>query len=124
MTDIRLLVLDDDDVIRENLLAYLEDEGFDVTGSSSAENAVELLKDHVFDAGIIDMRLPGMDGAEFILKAYKLNPDMRFVIHTGSTNYVLSDELRKIGIMPEQVLLKPVKDMAEIIDTLKACMGE
>ncbi|MCK9475475.1 MAG: response regulator [Candidatus Muirbacterium halophilum] len=124
MLGLKLLVLDDDDVIRENMLAYLEDEGFNVTGCSSGEYALNLLKKQCFDAGIIDMRLPGIDGSEFIIKAHNINSKMRFVIHAGTTNFVLSDELKNIGIKSKQVLLKPVKNMEDIIYTLKIVMED
>lgn len=123
-SELKILVLDDDDVIRENLLAYIEDEGYEVDGFASAEEALKDFESDKYAAGIIDMRLPGIDGSEFILKANEKDKNIKFLIHTGSTNFVLSDALKDIGLTSEQVMLKPVKDMQLIIDEINKLLGE
>ncbi len=110
-----LLVLDDEEMVRENLQAYLEDEGFSVIAGGSAEEALELLKSHDVDLCIVDMRLPGASGNEFILRANGVNPELRFIIHTGSTNYKLPAELKDIGVERDHVFIKPVKDMQHLV---------
>ena len=86
LTDILVLIVDDEEMVRENLEAYLEDEGFRIVTASSGEAALELLADINPDVGIIDMRLPGLSGNDFILRAHALRPHLRYLIHTGSTN--------------------------------------
>ena len=107
----RVLVVDDDEFVRLNLVVFLEDEGFEVLSAPNGEEALKILKQETVDAAVVDMRLPGMDGNTFILKANLLNPRTRFVIHTGSINYSLPESLKNIGIKPEQVFLKPVAEM-------------
>jgi len=119
----RIIIVDDEKTILLNLIAYLEDEGFDVIGAESAEQALELIVKENPDVGIIDLRLPEMNGNELILAAHKLRPSMKVLIHTGSTDYILPNELEAIGICEEQVIHKPVSDMKIICDAIKKLLG-
>ncbi|MBN1532805.1 MAG: response regulator [Spirochaetes bacterium] len=116
--DIRILIIDDENLVRENLVAYCEDEGFPVAATTNGEDALELLKTAHFDIGIIDMRLPGIDGNSVILQAHGINPGMKFLIHTGSTNYSLPKELVDLGLKPAHVLRKPIGDMDLLRDRI------
>ena len=117
----KLLVVDDEEMIRVNLECFLEDEGYDIISADSGEGALELLKseDDAPDLGVIDMRLPGIDGNETILGAHSIFPQMKFIIHTGSSEYSLPDELTHIGLSNENILLKPLPDMQTMLDTIE-----
>ncbi|MCX7678011.1 MAG: response regulator [Spirochaetes bacterium] len=119
MRHIKILVVDDEQVINTNIGAYLEDEGFSVRIAASGEEGLQLLKEEEADVGIIDMRLPGMDGNSFILKAHEICPEMKFIIHTGSTNYSLPPALKEIGVCANYVFRKPVQDMSKIVDAIR-----
>lgn len=117
--NISVLVVDDEAAMRENLSAYLEDEGMDVTTMESGERAVEHIKQgNRYDVCIMDMRLPAMDGNTAIMLLHALLPDLRFLVHTGSTLYSLPMELRKIGITDDQVFMKPLNDMKVLTQTI------
>ncbi len=113
-----ILVLDDEDMLRQTVCDYLEDEGYHVLPASSAEEALELLKSEHVDLCMVDMRLPGMDGNEFILRANKLNADLKFIIYTGSTDYKLPKELSDIGVIREHVFQKPLIDLSILAKTI------
>lgn len=115
---ITILLVDDDEMIRECMTAYLEDEGFGVLGAMSGEEALKLIAVMNPAVCISDMRLPGMDGEEFISKAYALCPDTRFMLHTGML-YSLSDELRAVGMTADDVLLKPIHDISKLARKIK-----
>jgi two-component system, OmpR family, response regulator len=116
---IKILVADDEDVVNVNLSAYLEDEGFIVYSAASGEEAIDLIRRHHIDIGIIDMRLPGIDGNTLIMKAHDMHPVMKFLIHTGSTNYGLPKSLVDIGLTPEQILRKPLIDLSVLAKSIK-----
>lgn len=118
-SQIRILVVDDEHSIRRSLVGFLEDYDFDVSSASSAEEALELLAKESFHVGVIDLRLPGMSGDVFILKAYEMLPTMRFLIHTGSSSYHLPEELAHIGLKPKDVFLKPLSDMTVVVDSIR-----
>jgi DNA-binding response OmpR family regulator len=115
---ITVLLVDDDEMIRECMTAYLEDEGFGVLGAVSGEEALNLIAVIRPAVCISDMRLPGMDGEEFICKAYALCPETRYMLHTGMV-YSLSDELRAVGMTADDILLKPIHDISTLARKIK-----
>jgi DNA-binding NtrC family response regulator len=121
---IRVLLVDDNDMIRECLTAYLEDEGFSVHSYSTAEEALAAIAVIRPTVCITDMRLPGMDGENFILKANPISPATGYLIHTGML-YTLSDELRAIGMNDADILLKPIHDLSKLVKkiTERAAVG-
>ncbi len=115
-----ILIVDDELMIRENLKAYLEDEGLQVTAVESGEEALRCIKaGHSFAVCIMDMRLPGMDGNASIRRLHALCPEMKFIVHTGSTDYALPSDLRRLGLTNAQVYLKPLLDMAPLAHTVR-----
>ena len=107
----RVLVVDDEPSIRNSLVEYLEDCQFEVSAADSAEGALELIARVPIDVALVDIRLPKLDGDSLILQAHQLRPRMRFLIHTGSVEYQLSDELNSCGVTQEHVFTKPQMDL-------------
>ena len=117
-SEFRVLVVDDDEFVRINMTAYLEDEGFAVLSASSGEDALEILEREAVDLAAVDMRLPGMDGNAFIIRANELRPAIRFIVHTGSIDYKIPAPLKAAGVQTEHVLLKPLDDMDVFRETI------
>jgi len=110
-----VLIVDDEEMIRDNLKAYLEDEGMQVAAFESAQRALRWLQDgDRCVLCIMDMRLPDMDGNTAIRTLHALYPDMEFLIHTGSSSYILPEDLRIIGLDESRVYHKPLGDMAPL----------
>lgn len=116
---LRVLVVDDEDMVRSSLRLFLEDEGFDVRVAPSAEDALVLLREEPVDVAIVDIRLPGRDGNTLILEAHQIRPALRYLIHTGSTNYVVPPEAEQLGVRKEHVFLKPLHDMTPIARAIR-----
>lgn len=103
-----ILILDDEERIRELLAQYLEDfDEFTVRGAPSGEQALDMLRGHPADLAVVDMRLPGMSGAQFIREASARGLCRHFLVHTGSVDMVLSDELRELGLTGRDLFFKP-----------------
>ncbi|WP_372807532.1 response regulator [Pontiella sp.] len=117
---IRVLLVDDEQAIRDCLVAYLDDVGFDAMACGSAEDARDLMRVESFQVCIVDLRLPGLGGEELILWAHKHFPEQRYIIHTGAIAFTLSDDLKAIGMKLEHVFLKPVIRLVH----LTACIKE
>lgn len=119
-----ILIVDDEESIRRSLRAYLEDEGFEVIATGSAEEGLKALGSTPADAVIVDMRLPGMDGNTFIEKAHVLHPDLNILVYTGSVGYHPPPKLQAIGIGEGQVFMKPLRDMSLLVSAIRQLMAE
>jgi DNA-binding NtrC family response regulator len=103
-----ICVIDDEERIRRLLIEALEDyEEFSLLSAGSAEEALELLSATPADLCIVDMRLPGISGEKFILQAWERGLCPRFLLHSGSMDLSLSEDLQRLGMTDKDVFLKP-----------------
>lgn len=114
----RVLVLDDEESIRQSIAAYFEDEGITVFQAASGEDALEVISTQSIDAAVVDIRLPGMDGNSFMIQAVKLRPGLKIAVHTGSADYVLPESVKALGVTSDDVYIKPVHDLKVLMDAL------
>jgi two-component system, NtrC family, response regulator AtoC len=78
-----ILIVDDEKPLREALVVYLTQEGYEAHPSSSGEEALDLLKKTPFDILVADMKLPGIDGNSVLQEALLLYPEIIGIIITG-----------------------------------------
>ncbi|MET0093992.1 MAG: response regulator [Sedimenticola sp.] len=119
-----ILIVDDEESVLLNLVAFIEDEGYEVISASDGEQALKIIDERKPDLGIMDMRLPGMDGNELIIKAHQLHGAMKYLVHTGSADYILPPELVGIGLSEKNVFKKPVPDMAIFTQAIADLLSE
>lgn len=110
----RVLIVDDEPMIVRMMKNYLEDRGFEVDAAASGREAQRCIAEREYDAAIVDVRLPDMDGDRLIAAAARTRPSMRFFLHTGSIDYAPSEELKRHGVDEGSIIRKPVRDMDEI----------
>lgn len=123
-SSINVLIVDDEQFILDSLSGFLEDYEFNVTRAESAENALKVIQEKSFEAAIIDLRLPGMSGDMLIQEINSVQPKTRFVIHTGSVGYMLSEDLKSIGMKKEHVFFKPVPDLTVLVSAVLSLVKE
>lgn len=117
----RVLVVDDEPFIVTGLRTFLEDEGMQVESAASGEEALDIVRsDSGIDVCIMDMRLPGMNGDSTIRSLHEICPNLRFIIHTGTADYSIPDDLRAMGIDEPQLFTKPLLDMKPLAETVIA----
>lgn len=78
-----ILVMDDDLLALESLENYLKQSGYTVVTASSAREALERARETSLDVGLLDMKMPEMDGFQVAAMLRQLQPDVRVVIFTG-----------------------------------------
>jgi DNA-binding NtrC family response regulator len=78
-----ILIVDDEQVVRESLLHWFTEEGYDVDSSMSAPDALAKLAGREFDLVIADIRMPGMDGLELLEKIRAEQLDTSVIVMTG-----------------------------------------
>ncbi len=79
----RILLVEDDFLIRLNAADILQELGYDVAEAGSAEEALGLMEIDGFDVLLTDIGLPAMSGSELAVKMRELHPDMGVVFATG-----------------------------------------
>ena len=116
----KILIIEDEAMIRVNLEAFLEDEGYAVSAFEFGHEGINYLSnnDDVV-VTIVDVRLPDTDGTTFILKAIKIRTDMHFIIYTGSREYELPPELQEVGMKSWQLIYKPLIEMEIMSQTIE-----
>ncbi|MCG8427039.1 MAG: response regulator [Chromatiales bacterium] len=120
----RILVVDDEAMIREGLKAYLEDEGMQVDTHERCETALQSMEQgRCFDICILDLRLPQMDGHECIQSLHNRQCDLQFLIYTGSSTDALQSELGAMGIDDQYVFHKPLMDMSVFVRAIHQLLG-
>ncbi len=115
----KVLVVDDEVPIRSSLVDFFHDEGLDAMPAESAENGWKILESHQMDAAVVDIRLPGADGNAFIIHAHTVQPELSFVIYTGSTDYVLPEDIQNVGVKPQDVFHKPLHDIGILTEAIQ-----
>jgi DNA-binding NtrC family response regulator len=78
-----ILVVDDEDIVRESLYDWLEGVGYKVTAAASAEEALEILKKKKYNIMLADLVMPGLNGIELMQEAKKMYPTLATVIITA-----------------------------------------
>jgi CheY-like chemotaxis protein len=120
---ISVLILDDDELVRESVSAFLEDEGFRVATVSTAEGALAMLQSGSYDLCITDFTLPGMDGEKLIILAHEICPETRFIMHSGF-NFIPSEEMSKTGFTIENVMPKPIIRLELLSEKIRSLAGK
>ncbi len=110
----KILILDDDDMVRESLVAFFEDRDWRVISSDSGEDAIQLISKERPDCAIVDIRLPGMDGNTFIRNAIEEGQLFPCVICTGSPEYHIPDDIMLVPTVCDYVFTKPIADMSQL----------
>jgi DNA-binding NtrC family response regulator len=83
MTSGSILVVDDEEIMREILETLLSREGYQVRLASTANEGLDLLRAMPFDAAILDVMLPGMDGISALDEIRKIDDDLPVMMITA-----------------------------------------
>lgn len=97
MSDAVILIVDDEEGIRESLSGVLEDEGYETITSSAGEEAIKILKEQNPNLIFLDVWLPGMDGLETLRKIKEFKPDLPVIMISGHGNIELAVKATQIG---------------------------
>lgn len=107
----RILIVDDEHLTRISLAGFLHDAGYETAAASNGESAIQLQREQPFDLCIVDIRMPGIDGVETILRMNRIASNSRFIICTGSPQFTLTPALKEINMSERHIVRKPILDM-------------
>ncbi len=92
-----ILVVDDDEMVRFVLTEKLAESGFSATAACDGRSAVALFHDTSFDAVLLDLKMPGMDGIETLKELRKHDPDIPVIMVTAFGDIATAVEAIKLG---------------------------
>jgi len=113
---VRILIVDDDETIRRTMSLILEGEGYTVETAETGRQAVEKSRAKIFNAALLDIRLPDMEGTKLLKKLRQTTPKTIKIMVTGYPQ--LSNAVEALNSGADAYLIKPVKP-DELIKTLK-----
>ncbi len=105
MTQIKILIVDDEMIMRESLAGWLERDGYDARVAESGETALEMLKNERFDVVFMDIKMDGMSGLEALPLIKESDPDVEVVMITAYGSIATAIKAMKNGAF--DYLLKP-----------------
>jgi len=116
MIEDRVLVVDDEEQFVVAFAKRLGARGFAVETAGSGEEALEAMRHRRFDAVVLDLAMPGMDGIATLRALQDINPDVQVVLLTGRGTVKKGVEAMKLGAM--DFLEKPV-DIEVLMDKIR-----
>ena len=112
----RILIIDDDENIRKVLTQILEDEGYSVETADTAKKGIEKSENSFFNAALIDVRLPDMEGIDLLARLRDTKPRMRKIIITGYPT--LQNAVSAVNKGADAYIMKPF-DMETMLYTIR-----
>jgi len=92
-----ILIIDDEKAIRKTLSEILTFEGYTIEEASDGEEGLKLFKDKTYDVVLCDIKMPKLDGLEFLQKATEHNADVPVIMISGHGNIETAVEAVKKG---------------------------
>ncbi len=102
----RILIVEDEDTLRESLCRVFEREGYEVAEVSNAEAALEHFDEAAFDLVITDIILPGISGIELIKRIKEAAPDQAAIVMTAYASMETAVETLRAGAY--DYIVKPI----------------
>jgi len=123
----KILVVDDELIVRDSLKEWLEEEGFSVDMAESGQDALDKLSANSYHLMLTDIKMPGMDGVEVLQKSKEIFPDLAVVMMTAYATVETAVEAMKTGAL--DYLIKPfdpdklIPMVLNIYEDLEASQG-
>ena len=114
----KILIVDDDKVLRNELAEYLTREGHEVQSVDSGKEALKMVRKKDYKLLFTDLKMPGMNGIDVLREVKKLRPNIHMVKITGYGTIDSAVEAMKIGA--DDYIRKPFEmdQLCSIIDDI------
>ena len=116
-----ILIIDDEKAIRKTLAEILSYEGYKIEEAADGEDGLKKFSSTTFDVVLCDVKMPKMDGLEFLEKAKEINPDVPIVVISGHGNIETAVEAVKKGAF--DYISKP-PDLNRLLITLRNALDK
>ncbi|MBH9304555.1 SpoIIE family protein phosphatase [Pseudomonas aeruginosa] len=115
-----LLIIDDDEVVRESLAAYLEDSNFKVLQALNGLQGLQIFESEQPDLVICDLRMPQIDGLELIRRSRQPAAETPIIVLSGAG--VMSDAVEALRLGAADYLIKPLEDLAVLEHSVRRAL--
>ena len=115
-SNVTILVIDDEALIRQSIAAYLEDSGFAVLQADDGPGGLKTARNHDPDVILLDLRMPEMDGLDVLAEVTRDLPETPVIVVTGAG--VLKDAIEALRLGAFDFISKPIIDMAILEHTV------
>lgn len=105
----KLLIIDDDTIVRQNMAAYLEDSGYDVSEAPDGSAGLALFDSVQPEIVLCDLMMPDMGGLDVLKEIHDASPETPVVVISGVG--VMDDVVEALRLGASDYLIKPVMDM-------------
>ena len=112
----RILVVDDDESIRNTVKTILQDEGYIVDSVANGRDAIKRTEETAYNVALIDIRLPDMEGVELLKLMKDTVPRTRKIMVTGYPS--MQNAIAALNKNADAYLIKPV-DIEKLLSTVK-----
>ncbi|MBN2009868.1 response regulator [candidate division KSB1 bacterium] len=117
----KILIVDDEENIRNLLESFLNKQGFETAVAKNGDDALHIIRKQQIDLTFLDVKLPGKDGVE-ILKAIKdTTPDITVIMISGHATVQTAEQTLKIGAfdyIKKPLNLEKVEEIICYVDLL------
>jgi len=117
---LRILIIDDEPVIKEVLEIAFGEAGWEVTKADTGEEGLRRLRESSYDVIVVDKNLPGMSGVDFIREVRKQNRVIRILLITAYGSVESAIETLNLGI--DAYLEKPFPSVYDVVRAVRAAM--
>src|SRR5215204_2208041 len=114
-----ILIIDDEKAIRKTLTEILSFEGYDIVEAADGEEGLRQFKEKAYDVVLCDIKMPKVDGIDFLQKAIESNPDVPIIMISGHGNIETAVEAVKKGAY--DFIQKP-PDLNRLLITIRNAM--
>ena len=116
MSDEKILLVDDEQEFTQVLAERMKSRGLTVVTAENGPAALKKASEEAFDAIILDVMMPEMDGIETLKRLREINPDLQIIMLTGHATLKAGVEAVKLGAM--DFLEKPA-DIQRLMEKIK-----
>ena len=112
----KILIVDDDENVRETMKAILEDENYRVEIATNGKQAIQMSNEKMYNLAFLDIRLPDIEGVELLKLMKEYVPRTRKIMLTGFPT--IQNAVTAVNEKADAYLLKPV-DVEKLLEIVK-----
>ncbi len=108
-----ILLIDDELTFLETVITRLRLRGIEAEGVDSGEKALEAMRAKLFDAVVLDVSMPGMDGVATLRELKRINPEVPVIMLTGHATLETADEGMELGAFDYMMKPCPIDELLD-----------